>query len=86
MFASYLNPGRRGCVTSNPVEQFNNVLVDIRKMPAHTAVLALLEDMSVKTVKRYNNASKERNAGYKFPKAVRKLHEEKMKNRLITML
>ena len=29
MVASYLNLGRRGSVTSNPVVQLNNVIVDI---------------------------------------------------------
>ena len=48
-FASYLLPGRRGIVTTNPVEQFNRTMLEARQAPIADALLMLLNKSGEQT-------------------------------------
>ena len=52
MFASYLLVGRRGIVTTNAVEQFNNVMLEAREAPISDALLMLMNESAEQTVCR----------------------------------
>jgi len=53
MFASYILLVRRSIVTTNPVEQFNRVMLEARGAPITEALLMLLCKIGKTTVERY---------------------------------
>ena len=70
-FATYLLLGRRGIVTSNPVEQFNNTIREARSAPISDALLMLLNQIAEQTVHRKNLGKKWKEQGHIFvPKVV----------------
>ena len=62
-FATYLLLGRRGIVTSNPVEQFNNTIREARSAPISDALLMLLNQIAEQTVHRKNLGKKWKEQG-----------------------
>lgn len=49
-FASHILCGRRGIVTTNPVEQFNNTMLQARAAPISDALLMLINKMGTQAV------------------------------------
>jgi len=42
----YILIGRRGIVTTNPVEQFNNIMLEARELPITDALLILMNKIT----------------------------------------
>ena len=66
MFASYLLVGRRGIVTTNAVEQFNNVMLEARESPISDALLMLMNKSAKQTVRRKQQGMKWKEQGLKI--------------------
>ena len=66
MFASYLLIGRRGIVTTNAVEQFNNVMLETRESPISDALLMLMNKSAQQTVHRKQQGMKWKEEGMKI--------------------
>ena len=66
MFASYLLVGRRGIVTTNAVEQFNNVMLEVRESPISDALLMLMNKSAEQTVRRKQQGMKWKEEGLKI--------------------
>ena len=66
MFASYLLIGRRGIVTTNAVEQFNNVMLEARESPISDALLMLMNKSAEQTVHRKQQGMKWKEEGLKI--------------------
>ena len=63
MFASFILIGRRGIVTTNPVEQFNNVMLEARESPITDALLMLMNKIADLTVERKQQGMRWRDDG-----------------------
>ena len=66
MFASYLLVGRKGIVTTNAVEQFNNVMLEAREAPISHALLMLMNKSAEQTVRRKQQGMKWKEEGLKI--------------------
>lgn len=70
-FASYLLPGRRGIVTTNPVEQYNRTMLEARQAPIADALLMLLNKTGEQTSERLRQGKKWKDDGRSIvPKAM----------------
>lgn len=74
-FASHILRGRRGIVTTNPVEQFNNTMLQARAAPISDALLMLINKMGSQAVVRKNQGMKWKNDGLNFVPTVQSSYE-----------
>ena len=65
-FASHILCGRRGILTTNPVEQFNNTMLQARAAPISDALLMLINKMGTQAVVRKKQGMKWKNNELNF--------------------
>ena len=82
MFASYIFIGRRNIVTTNPVEQFNNTMLEARESPISNALIMLMNKSVQLTADRKQQCMKWRDEGMKIvPTANDDFHSNLTKGR-----
>ena len=78
MFATHLMLGRRGIVTSNPVEQYNGTMLPARESPIAEGLLMLANRIAEQTAQRKQQGIKWKSEGLSIVPEVKKLFDENL--------